>query len=330
MRTESPRHWARAGRWIVGFGVAGLSCWLLLRELDWRSVAETLGGADYRWVGVGTLAIVATFLTRTWRWQVLLWRSEVRLWPAMAALLVGQVVNMALPMRSGDVLRAVWIAPEDGTSGAEALGSVAVEKVWDLVALLACGLTLLVWMPLPKWFAQSTWGTALALILGCTLLWAALHWQMQLFRWAGRFLARLPAGWDQALLPRLRRLANGLEAIRQPAVSAWALFWTALTWILGALANLAVLAAFDISSAVAALFLLAALMVVGKVPTPAQLGVFEGTCVVSLTSLFGVPLEQAMAVGLVLHLVVMGPPLVAAALLALWPARRSERRDGSA
>jgi hypothetical protein len=57
------------------------------------------------------------------------------------------------------------------------------------------------------------------------------------------------------------------------------------------------------------------------------LGVFEGITVVSL-ALFSVPRDQALAVGLVLHLVVMGPALLAAALLAFWPDRRIRRADG--
>ncbi|MDY6878134.1 MAG: lysylphosphatidylglycerol synthase transmembrane domain-containing protein [Chloroflexota bacterium] len=326
IHAEARARWAQAGRWIVGIGVAGLSCWLLIRDLDWQAVIAALISVDYRWVAAGVLAIIATFFTRARRWQALLWQSNVSLLPAMTALLVGQVVNLALPMRSGDVVRAVWIGPEKGASGAEALGSVAVEKVWDLLALLACGLILLAWMPLPGWFARSTWGTALALGLGGGILWIGLRWQAPLFHWAGRFLARLPAGWDRTLLPRLQRLANGLESIRQPDVSARALFWTGLTWGLGALANLAVLEAFGIPSVIAALFLLAALMVGGTVPTPGRLGIYEGICVVSL-ALFDIPRDQALAVGVVLHLVVMGPPLVAAALLAFRPRRHSRRSN---
>jgi uncharacterized membrane protein YbhN (UPF0104 family) len=321
--------WAQARRWIIGFGVAGLYCWLLVRGLDWQGLAAALGSANYRWAALGALAIVSTFFTRTWRWQALLWQSKVRLQAAMTALLVGQVVNQTLPMRSGDVMRAVWISPERGTGATEALGSIALEKVWDLLALLVCGLILLAWMPLPGWFSRSTWGTALTLALVGGLLWAGLHWQAPLFRWAGRVMAYLPVGWDQALLPRLRRLTNGLEAIRRPDVSAQAFFWTGMTWGLGALANLAVLAAFGIPSTVAALFLLAALMVGGTVPTPGRLGIYEGVCVVSL-ALFGIPRDQALAVGLVLHLIVMGPPLIVAAALTLWPDRRSGRVDGPA
>jgi uncharacterized membrane protein YbhN (UPF0104 family) len=318
---DARARWGSLGRWAVGLAVALVCAWLLVRDLDWRAVAAALGAADYAWVAVGVSAAGVAFFTRTRRWQALLWRARVRFRPALTALLVGQVVNLVLPVRSGDVVRAVWIGAEPGIGASQALGSVAVEKAWDLLALLACGLALLIWVPLPEWFARSTWGTAVVLTVGGVVLWAGLRWRAVLFRWAGRLLARLPAGWDGAILPRLQRLADGLDAVRRPDVSARALAWTGATWGLGLVVNLAVLAAFGVRSFVAALFLLAALMVGAAVPVPGRLGLFEGICVVSL-ALFDVPRDQALAAGLVLHLVVMGPPLVAAALLALWRGRR--------
>ncbi len=321
----SHRLQAEALRWLVGLAVVALSVWLLIQDLDWSAVWTALVTADYRWVVVGVTAIVATFFTRALRWRALLWHSSLSIRSAISAILVGQVVNLALPMRSGDVVRALWVAPGGKASAAEALGSIAVEKMWDLLALLACGLALLVVMPLPAWFARSTWATGLALAAIVGTVWCGLHWQELLFRWAGRALARFPAGWDQALLPRLRRLADGLEAIRRPEVSWKALLWTSLTWAFGGLANLAVLMAFDIPLPTAALFLLAALMVGGAVPAPGRLGVFEGVCVISL-ALFDIQRDRALAVGLVLHLVVVAPPLLGTALLALWPWWRRRRR----
>ncbi len=104
MKSAAAR-WARAGRWVVGAGIALLAFWLLAREISWPAVLGALRSADYRWVAAGVLAIVGTFFARTRRWQVLLWHTRVPTRPAMTALLVGQVVNLALPMRSGDVAR---------------------------------------------------------------------------------------------------------------------------------------------------------------------------------------------------------------------------------
>lgn len=317
-------------RWIFSLGVMLLSVWLLIRELDWAQVLAALQAANYTWVVVGVLAIVGTFFARVWRWQALLCRTGLPFWPALTALLVGQVANLVLPMRGGDLVRAMWVRPEPGmgqdiderdvariAGASEALGSVALEKVWDLLAALLCGLLLLALAPLPEWFSNSTWSTAGILLVGGLVLWAGLRWQDVLFRWAALILARFPAGWDKALLPRLQRLAQGLNSLQSARASGRVFVWTVVYWGCGWLSNWAVMRAFGVNLPVAALFLLVALMVGNAVvPTPARLGVFEGLCVVSL-GLFDVPYDLALAIGLVLHLVVMGPPLIAAGVLAL-------------
>jgi uncharacterized protein (TIRG00374 family) len=316
-------------RWILSISVMLVSVWLLIRELDWTQVLAALQTANYTWVVVGVLAIIVTFFVRVWRWQALLWRAGLRFWPAMTALLVGQVGNLVLPMRGGDLVRAMWVRPERdtgrsterdaerGAGASEALGSVALEKVWDLLALLICGLLVLALAPLPDWFSNSTWSTAGILLVGGLVLWAGLRWQEVLFRWAALILARFPAGWDKALLPRLQQLAQGLDSLRSAHASGRVFVWTMVTWGLGAVSNWAVMRAFGVNLPVAAVFLLATLMVGNAVvPTPARLGVYEGICVVSL-GLFDVPYDVALAIGLVLHLVVMGPPLITAGLLVL-------------
>ena len=309
----------RLVRWLAGLAVAALSLWLLTRNVDGAAIWAVLARADLRWAAVGVLAILGTALTRALRWQALLEPPAPRLRPVLTALLVGQALNMALPLRSGEVVRAAWLGAEPQVDPARALGSIALEKALDLLALLACGLALLLWLPLPHWFARSTAGTALLIAVAAVTLWAGLRWREPLLGAAARLLTRLPAGWDRALLPPLERLADGLAAIRQPRVFWPAVGWTALTWALGVGANWVVLAAFGISSAAAALLLMATLMASAPVPVPARLGIFEGVCVVSL-ALFDIPFDQALAVGLLLHLIVMAPPLLAAALLALWRA----------
>jgi uncharacterized protein (TIRG00374 family) len=319
--------WKRLGRWIVGLSLAALSFWLLARDLDWRAVGEALQQADYRWVGLGILGIVATFFARTWRWSALLGIPQASFHATLTALLLGQTLNMLLPARAGDVGRAMWAGRQMRSSAAQALGTVAVEKVWDMLALVLCTVLLLIWMPLPGWFVRPTWGAAVALGAAVVLLWVGLRWREKWLELVARLLAYLPRGWDRSLLPRLNNLADGLEAIRQPRVGAVAALWTVVTWVLGAAVNWAVLAAFDIRSGLTALFLLVVLMAGATLPVPANVGVFEGICVLSL-GIFDVPRDAALAIGLVLHLVVIGPPLLATGLAVLFNTLQ-RRRDES-
>jgi uncharacterized protein (TIRG00374 family) len=311
-------------RWLVGIGIAALSCWLLVRELDWRELSQALRGADYRWVGGGLAMVFIAFFPRTWRWQSLLGWPRAGFRTALTSLLVGQVLNIALPMRGGDPMRAVWATAGEDVKFPQALGSIALEKLLDLLVLFACVIVLVIWIPLPDWSDRAIWGIALLSAVGAGCLWAGLRWRDELLRWVEQHLKRLPAGWSGAIAPFLRRLVDGLEVIRHPGTLRRAALWTGLIWMLGTFINLAVLSAFGLPSALAALVLLVALLMAGAVPIPAGLGVFEGVCVVILT-LFGWPRDQALAAGLVLHLVVMGPPLVAAAVLLVWPGQQAAR-----
>jgi uncharacterized protein (TIRG00374 family) len=303
-------------RWVVGLGIVSFSVTILVRGLEWDALAAALQEANYGWIALGILVICATVLTRALRWRSLLSEQRVGLWPAVSAILVGQVISIGLPVaRSGDVARAVWIGrAENSATVVHALGSIVVEKVYDLLALCATGFILLVIIPLPSWFVQSTWGLFTVVVAGILLLYLGLRWQTQLLDLIARVLARFPEKLGRLVMPQLGQLMEALNQTRHPTASIRAGLWTVATWLLGGLANWLVMRAFGIVSIPAAIFLLVTLMLGSSaVPVPGRVGVFQGITIVSLAQ-FHVEPGLALAVGLVLHLVVMGPPLVLAAL----------------
>lgn len=314
-------------RWIVGFGVTAVTVWVLATQLAWEEILQVVKEADCGWVVIGLFAIVGTFFSRAWRWQTLLHHRNVDLLGRVTAILMGQIVNQALPLiRSGELVRAYWLRRYEEGVVVEALGSIALEKAWDLLAVAVCSLSLLIWMPLPQWFRQSVWGSFATVGLVVVFLGLSLHWQTTLLRWVEAVFERLPSGWRGAWMPRIRRLVSALDVVRQPRASIRAALWTLVTWGLGAFANWCVLSAFGQPSIPAAILLMVALMLGSAVvPTPGRFGVFEGISVVVL-GLFDIPADRALAVGLVLHVVVLGPPFITGALLTLWDALGPRRR----
>ena len=72
------------------------------------------------------------------RWQRLLARSRaVRYPPMLGYLLVGYLANNILPARLGELVRSHYLGDREGISRASALGTVVVERVVDLVAVVA-------------------------------------------------------------------------------------------------------------------------------------------------------------------------------------------------
>jgi uncharacterized protein (TIRG00374 family) len=307
-----------SARWVFGLGVAGMALLALLQGVEWRAVLNALRGADYLWLAPAVAGVFATLLTRAHRWRALLQRQEVGFLALVEAVLMGQVVNAALPvLRSGDLARAIWLGRRQGLSVSHVLGTIMLGKVWDVLILVVSGVAFLALIPVPDWFVDPTWALLLAVGLAVTVLFLGLRWQNRLLMLAARILQPLPFAARLRLVPRLNRLIVAVDAIRQPRLSVAAALWTLATWTLGAWVNWTVMRAFGFGSVPAAAFLVTAILLGGAVvPTPGQLGVFEGICIVSL-AYFGVARDLALAYGVILHLTVLGPPLITAAVLAI-------------
>jgi uncharacterized protein (TIRG00374 family) len=257
--------------------------------------------------------VLATTAVKAIRWQVLLPRSSPPIGHlrVLRALLVGQLGNSFLPARLGDVGRAALLSSHTSGGFLAVMGTIVVEKTLDAVLGLLVLLGLALWSPLPTWLRTPFMVLAL---LTCGLLVLLLlvagkgPRSASLAQW---LLVRLPASgriWARSFLGNLRQ---GLTLFEQPLVAALALCLSAAIWALGALTNVATLAALHLKVPWWGPWLVLVLgYVVNFVPTvPAQIGVFEFACIVALTAA-GSDQESALAFGLVLHLLVYGPPAI--------------------
>jgi uncharacterized membrane protein YbhN (UPF0104 family) len=294
------------GRWLrLTLGTvlsAGVIYWLS-RSLDVSHSLAAMRAARAGWLLFALVTVLLTLWARLLRWQVLLDSSRVSRSGILRALVLGQLVNLILPARLGDLGRAYLIAGDGYPSQARALGTLVVEKLWDVLVLVGLVLALSFWQSLPAWaiaparLAAAMGGLLLAGVVILLLSRRRLS-DLALFRrWP--WLARL-----------MRQLSDGLATVHRPRVMLAAGAWSLFVWLFGALTNLGVLKALGLPGALSvALFLLAVLQLGVAVPSvPGRIGVFEGLCVLALTFV-GVDASLALAYGLVLHVVVLLPPV---------------------
>ncbi len=288
-----------------------------VRSLDWPQVGRALVSVQYGWVALALLSIVLTIVVRGARWSSLLHPHPHSALSLFGALLIGQVVNGMVPARAGDMARAYIIGQTTGVSKMRALGTVALEKLWDIFMLLL--FTALLWqrMPLPDWLLGPAKVLAVLTTVGVAVLGVVLWQQTRALEWATRHSAWLPHLLRDRLLRYSRNLLagfNSLQSVRQIALAG---LWSLLTWGLGGLTNYLVLRAFGLSLGLTPAFLLLVVLQAGIVvpAMPGRIGVFEGICVVVL-ALFGISFPLAFSYGLILHLVVFLPPIPLAAALA--------------
>ena len=118
--------------------------------------------------------------------------------------------------RLGEFARAYLMGEAEADSKVYVLGTVAVEKVADLLFLLLSLMVLLSQMALPEWLIGPARGTALliAILVPCFVL---LAWQRDFFlrmvEWTSRFV---PSAWREGLVRQTRYGLASLDVVRRP------------------------------------------------------------------------------------------------------------------
>ena len=297
--------------------IVGVFVWLAVRTIDLELTWQALREAEAVWVvpSLALLALSAPLRALRW-WAVFAPGRRPPLKAATKALLIGLFFNSILPFRAGEAARLVYLARRTGVSRAETLATIAVERVFDVLALVLILFVSLPFLPEVTWLQAAVW---LALVLGVGLGLAV----GVLFVFGDRALRALlwPLRWLPFLsVERLewapRNLGSGLAALRSLEVAGAGAVLTILSWLVLATSTWALMPAFDLDLGFeAASLVLVAVGLAMIVPSPpAALGVFEGAVVVALVA-FDVDASVALSYALVLHAVNFVPYLAAGLLV---------------
>jgi glycosyltransferase 2 family protein len=300
----------RVWQLILGAGLSGLFLWLAFRDVPLSAVADALETLDWGFVVLAVgLSIIST-LTRAARWRLLYYPDQqgCKFLHLTGVLFISQMLNVLIPLRVGEVVRLYLMRPISAT---RTLGSIAVEKILDLMTLLAFLLVLPFTISLPAWFKDSSQGfMLLALVLfGLTLL--LFFTKDKLLLWFSALFRFLPERWGARLQGFLRQALVSLEVFRTPWLWLRLSGWSFLVWGLGVFVNYFLFRAFALVLPFsAALFLLLVLQVGIVVPSiPGKLGVFQYLVILALAP-FGVDRGLGLTFSLVLYLVGFGPHFI--------------------
>ena len=306
------------GKWQLWIGVVFslVFLWLALRGVDPKETASVLGRVNVLILGAAVASFVFSTAAKAIRWQLLL---AVRRAPsfgrAFSVLSIGLMVNAFLPARLGEFARAYLMGEAEADSKVYVLGTIAVEKVADLLFLLLSLIVLLSQMALPKWLAGPARGSALvlAILVPCFVL---LVWQRDfILQRLERIFRFVPSVWREWLLRQTRYGFTSLEVLRRPRLLIGVFGWSLIVWILNTLTNYLVFLALELVMPVlASLLLLVVLQVGTAVPSsPGRIGVFQYLVILSL-AIFTMDKNTALGYSIVLYLVIYVP----IALLGVW------------
>lgn len=322
IRSAKNRLKSRRIQTVISLGIGGVALFLALRNVDLQKVWDVLKQARMLFVMLAVISVAVNALAKAARWRVLLYEkntslSYIRL---LMILIVGQMLNNLFPARIGDIGRAyVTGSREEGLPGRTyVLGTVAVEKLVDLIFYLAIFITVVVLIPEKAWMAGSAPGIA-AVTLTTFIAFALIAlYPEKTLNLIQRILKFFPDRAAEYLLPRLKAGLRSLEVVRSRGDILKIFFWSVLIWTTAVLNNYLILVSLDIFLPLSASMLILVGLQAGiSIPSvPGWIGVFEYICVITL-AYYGVEQNAAFGYGLLLHFVVLGPAILAG-VFSLW------------
>jgi uncharacterized protein (TIRG00374 family) len=314
---------------VLGLVVTGVCLYLALRGVAFADMADALRASDLVWLLPAIPVFGVAIVLRGVRWWAL-YHDENRppLRAVMYGLLVGYFFNNILPARAGEAARIIALhSRARSTPRAEIIATVVVERVFDLLALLALLLCAYPWLPEISWLRNAailgaivTVGLAVVIVLIVRYDARAVHWLLSPLRRINRpgFAERVEAAAINA--------TRGLVALRNPVVAVRGFALTIASWFVLAISYWILMQAFHLDLPLTAAVLVTVAINLSLVlpSSPAALGVFEAATIIALNA-WDVPRAEALSYALILHLFNLVPFLVIGALLLGPAALRRER-----
>jgi uncharacterized protein (TIRG00374 family) len=124
-------------RIILGFAVSAFFLVFALRGQDYDAIREAFSQVTY-WYLIPALGLYFIgLLVRAYRWSILLRPVEhIRPRELVGINAVGLMANNVLPLRTGEFVRAYALSQRTTVSKSTALATIAVERIFDGMALL--------------------------------------------------------------------------------------------------------------------------------------------------------------------------------------------------
>ena len=298
---------SRAGDFVrvaVALFVSGVAIWLLVRQIDLQAFLAALRSLT----PLAMVLIVACFTVGLFVRGLVCWLilgKEFTFSAAFWAMNVGYLLNSILPLRLGEVGRAVLLVRhgKGKHNYPEVFAAIVTERMMDLMVGSLFFLATLPLMVGESNLKRVVIITATALLIASGVIFVSTSYRERLVSWLqDRFGSKKLI--KEKVIPALDKLLTGFQIFQKPKLFFAAFFLLAVSWAM-TMVEFTILqdAILNRSQWWWPLLITPASAFVNALPAaPAGLGVFEAGAVAAY-SLVGVGKADALAMALVVHAV---------------------------
>ncbi|MEO8294762.1 MAG: lysylphosphatidylglycerol synthase transmembrane domain-containing protein [Gemmatimonadota bacterium] len=323
---KTPRHtwWQSA----LAIGISAAFLFWALKGIEFRNVLAELRRAHVLPIVLTVIIATSTFVLRIFRWRILLRASDGSSLPASSlwhAIAIGFMANNVLPFRAGEVLRSLAITRLTHTRITSALSSIAVERLFDGVAIVVLLTLGLLTSGLPADAEVSGVRlTHIAIVAGATFATALLVAALVVaFPEAAERVVRRIVPFPrlaEKMVAMIEGVVHGLSVLQSPIRILMVTLWSLVIWLVNVVSFYVAFKAFDIPVNFAGAMIMQGLLAFAiSAPTaPGFVGVFESAIKLTLL-LYAISEDRAVTYALVYHATTFVP----ITLLGAWSLART-------
>jgi len=328
--------------WLGG-GVTLVLLLLLLYQVDLGELRDALRDANYFLLAPSIAVYFVAVWFRAFRWRYLLAPMASfpvqRLYPVVV---IGYMANNLLPVRLGEVVRSYHLARREKVNASSALATIAVERVYDGITLLAFAALAAPWLLLlgefdgaadvsrtTKFFSVAIIAAFPVFLILFTLLGSSAPFANRVEGW----LNIVPAGPRPKVKGLFRTFVAGLAVLNSPSKHLGLFIYSLPVWLLEGSMYFMLAYSFGIDEhfgSVGVLLLVVVLVTATSnlataVPSAiGGIGPFEIVAQQTLVAL-GVGASLAGAYSVFVHLVALWLPVNLVGLALMWQSNLSLR-----
>jgi uncharacterized protein (TIRG00374 family) len=316
----------RLAKLAVGLGFSLGFAYLAARDLDLQAFRGALAEASPAWILLATICFACGYACRVQRWRLMLASSRpgIGFWRSAVPLLASVATNNVLPFRAGDALRAIAFSRWLGIGTSRVLATLLVERLLDLLSLLAFAALLLTLLAQDLAGAWAILGIGGHVFAGIALVVLVALFRPRLFfdpaHLVVRIIRRFATGIGDRLDLIVMQIFDTLEHQARGAHMFRLMIWSAMAWTLeGGIFYATARALPSITEMAGAILAFPVATLATLLPsTPGYVGTFDFFAI-RMAELAGNPPAAAAAFAVLVHMILwLAATLAGGICLLIW------------
>lgn len=321
----------KSWKFWVGIIISVVFLYLFLKDIDWDSLWKVLRSISLFWVFLSGFLNLITFVIRAYRWKFFFKRENRAPFSSLfSATSIGFMANTVLPLRIGEIVRAVMLGQKENIPKTTCFATLVVERLFDLLSILFFFALFITFSGLPEGVngAEKDFMTGIniagytaGVMSFCVILVVIfLRFQTELtLRIIGWFLKPFSAGLRESILEFVASFINGLDILKDFGALVSTTLLSLLIWLITITQSYVLFFGFgmELQFSHATILLVVIALSVMVPAAPGFVGTFHYACSVTLT-LMAIEPTIAKGYAIVAHVMSMLPITIVGFLFMWW------------